>query len=207
MFGEGAINYVGEEKVPDFYCSICNQIYFDESVKQIFNGSSSFSQKEIYDYIVSHKIPGKNMGYDEYLYGLDFSNSTQILTLFKSEDVDSFEFMDVDLDKTHLILMGMTSEVSTLGWILTGAAFAAAVAAAVVATIATAGSASPVIIAAVGALLTSSKVILLSAIGGAVFGGITSTTISGLEYLRPIIIEKDSEYFGAIKCDHVVTLF
>ncbi len=208
MFGEGTINYAGSEKVPDFYCSICNQIYFDSSVKEIFDGSDTFSQKKLYDYIVANKVPGKDIEYDEYLYGLNFSDSNQILELFEPEpeNVDSFEFMDINLDRAHLIIMGMTNDVSTLGWVVTGAIATAAVAAGVVAIVASAGSASPIVIAAVGAILTSSKAILIAAAGGAVFGGITSVAFSGLEYLRPIIIEKDSKAFNTIECDHIVTL-
>lgn len=110
MFGEGQIDYVGSDFLSTgLYCSICSQIAFDSSVKKIFNGDETFSQRGLYDYIVSHKYT-KDQKYDQYMYGLNFSNTDQILQYYQLNG-----FMEVNMNNYNLVLMGITSTRSWIG--------------------------------------------------------------------------------------------
>ncbi len=216
MFGEGKINYVGKERIPDFYCSICSQLYFDSSIKNgIFDGKNSFSQEELYDYIVKNKVKEEGQGYDEYLYGIDFTKGEDLISHLAEEEGEKVikqqvGFMNINLSKPHIIMMGITSDVNILSWIIIGTGAVASVIATGGTALCVYGAAAAGALAATaagaGAIIASKVVIIGAGVVGGVFGGIISKGKSGNEYLRPILIEKDSKQFSAIECDHVVTL-
>jgi len=201
MFGEGEINYAGSEVVPDFYCSFCSQIYFDLSVKEIVGGDS-FSQKELYDFITTNKMSEQGEEYDEYLYDLNFSKGSDLIDYLKAED--DINFINVDLDKTHLVMMGITNDVSTIAKAFVAAVVVAGTVAAVGFTISTGGLGGAAL-AGVGALLYTTKAVVIGGIAGAYFSGLIVPGKSGNDYLRPMFIEKTPEQFGQFKCEHILT--
>ena len=59
---------------PNLYCSICDQISFDNSVADIFpNGQ--IDKKDFYDYLSKTNASGKDISYLDYLDGIKDSNS------------------------------------------------------------------------------------------------------------------------------------
>lgn len=196
MFGEGKIDYIGSEFVPDFYCSMCSTIYFDSSVKEIF-GADNFSQKELYDFMVNNNMSSNNkLGYDQYLYqGIDLKNSQQFLDSIENEySGKNAGFPLVNLDSTYVILMGIWSKTSTLSWVGLGVG---------------------IVLIAPFALFSITGAIIAVTVTGATYGaseaidyfysGTSLVGDSGLEYLRPVLVEKRSEYFDAYKCEHILT--
>ena len=103
MFGEGKVNYAGSEVDPKLYCSLCSQIAFDDSVKNLFGNQDSFDKKNLYDYLAKTKR-SDGQTYLGYLNLQGFEGY-------------SGEYGEVDLTKQHYSLMGITSDVSTWGWI------------------------------------------------------------------------------------------
>ena len=101
MFGEGKINYVGSDLIPQNYCSICDQVSFDDSVQEIF-GSSTFDKKNFY----------------EYLENTEKSDGTSYLDYFGLKGFSGYSgnFGTVSLAKQHYIAMSITSDVNKWGW-------------------------------------------------------------------------------------------
>jgi hypothetical protein len=180
MFGEGKINYVGSELVPDLYCSICSDIYFDSSIKDIIG--EGVSQKEFYQYLSNINYSNQGNSYYKYIFGRDY------------EEINA-QFENFDVNKKYIILMGSTSEVSVFGWV----AGAVAVGVVVGASVATGGLAL-IPLTTVGVVGAG-----IGAAAGGLFSGIVSYGLSGLSYLRPVIVEKDSDHFSAYKCKHIIT--
>lgn len=179
MFGEGKINYVGSEIIPDLYCSICSQIAFDDSTKDILGGE--IQREEFYSYLSEKKVVGKDQTYAQYLFG-----TNDISTLYDGE------FGRINLDAQQYVLMGVTSEVSGLGW---GLAVGGAVA-----LIAWTPVIGPVAGLVTGLILTT---------GGTTAGYFIGPTIlgdSGQEFISPLIVETNSEEFKALGCESITTL-
>lgn len=188
MFGEGKINYVGADMFDKLYCSICDQIVFDVSVKKIFD-SNNFSRDELYDYLVKNNV-SSGISYSEYFFNID--------------DFENFsEWGDlgvINLDKSYYVLTGMTSDISTLGWALTGAAVAAG---ATVYTIVTGGAGW----AAVGII----SVGVSAGIGGVATGTVTHFVAPmiqnalGTKSIPPSLIEIGSEEYEGLGCERIST--
>jgi len=103
MYGEGEINYIGGIEIQKkLYCSICSQVAFDESIKELFEGKNTFSQKEIYDYLYSTKMPGKEINYSDYLFSAAKKPSN---------------FRNVNLNEQYFILMGILPEKNRNAWL------------------------------------------------------------------------------------------
>jgi len=192
-FGEGKVDYVGKDLTKNLYCSICSQIYFDNSLKDISElGSMELEQKELYDFLTVEKAK-EGQTYAEYLYGTN--NLEDIEETLKSNNV---EFGTISLDKQQYIMMGITSKVSKLKWVGIG-------------TIIVAGE-----IAFWWAPITPGKLTLITGIislsSGLVAGtggywvGATVLGDSGNEYLSPSIVPVNSDVFGKLKCEKVETL-
>lgn len=193
MYGQGKLNYIGSDTLPKLYCSFCSQIAFDSSVKKIFNGDS-FNKQEFYNYMSLTNMTGKDETYSEYIYGTNnFSKE------YKGD------FGKVNLNKQYYSLIGITSDVSTLGWVGIGAGLATA-------SLLTGG---------IGALSFSAVAITSTtggAIGGLVFspiaGSISRTdgaTLvapvkkeeSGNDFVLPSLIEVGSQQFNALGCQEI----
>jgi len=77
MFGEGKINYVGKDFKSNLYCSICTQLAFDDSLRDI-----EISEKEFYQYLEDNEI-SEGKSYLKYLFDLD--NVEQLEESFSEE--------------------------------------------------------------------------------------------------------------------------
>lgn len=189
MFGEGKINYVGADMFDKLYCSICDQIVFDASVKKIFD-SDNFSRVEFYNYLVKNNV-SSGISYSKYFFNID--------------DFESFsgwgELGAINLDKPYYILTGMTSDISTLGWIFNVGA-GAAIGAAAIALIPFSGGTSAGFYAA---LVVGAK----AGVAGAITGGIVVAPIvkglSGNDFIPPSLIEIGSEEYDSLKCERIST--
>jgi hypothetical protein len=105
MFGEGAVNYAPTKFWEKIYCSICDQVRFDESVKKEIFKSNTLSQEKLFKYLSETKMGDQKLTYSEYLYG--FSD----LKTFKEEMRKSKKgFMDLDLDKHYYLMMGIVGD-------------------------------------------------------------------------------------------------
>jgi len=126
MFGEGKVDYVGKDFIKrDNYCSICSQIAFDDSLKDIKDeeGNSIFtedkiSQDELYNYISVTPIPDKEINYAEYIFGTNDVNSlkNQVLVGEDGTETTATTFGTIDLNKQYFVIMGITSEIAGKGW-------------------------------------------------------------------------------------------
>jgi hypothetical protein len=89
MFGEGKIDYIGKELLAkNLYCSLCAQVVFDDSVKEIIE-SGEIDKQDFYQYLETEKVSGKDISYWNYLYeegghikiSADISRENTLLTL------------------------------------------------------------------------------------------------------------------------------
>jgi len=210
MFGEGNLNYVGDDWKHNNYCSICSQIAFDDSVKKIESFSlGELDKDELYDYLSSEKIEGKDITYAEYLFGFND------LDVLKQEALEQQgvggTFGKADLDKYHYVVMGIVSDIGWTNWIGSGAAGGAVVGGAIIGAIALSNPVNWV----AGALI----------VGGAIAGGggvgaggkilsdainpeISAITVQGAEnkFMAPTFIEVNSDKFKALDCEKIETL-
>lgn len=185
MFGEGKINYVGAEFIAARYCSICSQIFFDDSVKEIQdnNGNKIFAkgeidQKALYEYLAKTKIPNKDISYLDYLVGLQ--NSQAIEDSLKSKNSG---FGKINIGKYYVVVMGISSAVDATGWAVAGGAVGTLF--------------CPIIGTAIGAII------------GYLGGPMVGTAIkgeSGKAYLSPTIIEANSASYDSLKCEGIKSL-
>jgi hypothetical protein len=184
MFGEGKIDYSPSTTFPENYCSLCSQIAFDPSVYSLFGGSKNFSMKDFYQYLSMTKMSG-GQTYEEY---------------FLLNGILSYQgnFGSVDMTKEYYALMGITSKMSKVGWIIGGAVALGAIAS----------------IPLTGGL---SLIAIGTAAGGAVIGGaagyVASTYLlapsvkgpSGNYYIPPSLIQVNSAQFRALNCSDITT--
>ena len=193
MFGEGKINYVRDEAFSNLYCSICSQVAFDDSLVKIFpNGQ--IDQDELYNYMETNNYSNSNT-YFEYLYGRG-STYGAIRQQLQSQGVT---FKPIDFSKQYYSMMGITSDVSTLGWVA-GAAILGG------------GLVLGIAMLPIGA--TAWGVSTLAGVayfgGGATAGGTIAglfvTGESGDDYLSPSIIEANSPEFKSLDCKSITTL-
>ncbi len=179
VFGEGKINYVGEDIIPGMYCSICSQIAFDDSLNEIIE-SGELDKEEFYQYMNLKNMTGNDETYLEYL-GLENYY----------ENLDR-EFGMIDFDKQYYVLTGMNSDVSTWGYVAVGAAVVGGIA---FAPFTFGGSAGFV----AGTLL---------AVGGGTAGYFVAPVVQGEvgnRIISPSLIEANSEEFEGLDCKSITT--
>lgn len=188
MFGEGKVNYIGKDLLPNLYCSMCSQIAFDDSVNSIFGGAS-FSKDEFMNYLTLKNMSNSEKTYSQYLY--DSNNIQEILSKFESSSgVSTKTFGTVYLDRTYYALTAITSDISNVGWVASGVL----VGGAVTLTFVTGG------------------------IGGVIIGGIIGGTAagtgyhflapviqgeSGNDFIPPVLIEANSDDFNSLECSEI----
>jgi hypothetical protein len=190
MFGEGEINYVGKDTIPEFYCSICSQIAFDDSIYgeegRIFE-EGEFEKREFYRYLFEEEFSDGET-YSQYLYGTSsFESFEGFLT---SNDL---EFGIVDLTNQYYVLTGMTGEINSI----VGAGIGAI--SATIFTVATGG---------IGALGSIGALVAIGGVGAA--GGFFLTpvveSVFGYKYIPPVLLEVNSEEFESLDCKSITTL-
>ena len=199
MFGEGKINYVGKKLTQRLHCSLCSQIAFDDSIDEDFFENREINQREFYDYMANNNVSGKEINYLEYLQEIE-----QVSVIEQTLAEEGSEFGKIDLDNRYYVMMGVYNDVSVSNWVVVGTVIAggtAGIIAAIVASPATGFTslgAIPSIIFAVS-----------SATAGGIGGGYVGTTRkgeSGNEYLRPTLVEVNSDVFKTFNCADIQTL-
>jgi hypothetical protein len=206
MFGEGRVNYVGDDLTHNNYCSICSQIYFDEGLRSI--AGEKISKDGLYKFLENNKIDETNT-YAEYLFG------SKDLDVLKKESLEKYgvgSFGDIEIGDQYFVMVGITSEVGLWNWVGIGVGGgSAAVGAAVVSAIVF--GTTPV-----GWVAGLTIIGLSAGAGGAVGVGIGDTiepeiatiTLEGRgidnKFMAPTIIEANSEKFNALNCESILTL-
>jgi len=201
MFGEGKVDYIGDGLTKNNYCSICSQILFDNSLESVEGvNDNKISKDELYDYLAINKKPGDEITYSEYLLGTkDIGGIRQ--EFFDNEGVDTFG--NIDVGKQFFVVMGITNEVTTTGWVIAGAA----------------GAGLGLLIASnpIG-WVTGGLVLGVGSLGAAIGGAaaveniephIVAVTIPGKgidnSFLSPTVVEANSEKFEALNCEEILT--
>ena len=179
MFGEGKVNYVGEDVIPGMYCSICSQIAFDDSVNDIIE-SGELDKKEFYQHLYEKNMSSGDETYLEYL---------GLVGYYEGFDA---EFTNIDLDKQYYVLTGMNSDVSTWGYVAGGAA--------IVGAIAFTPFIGPTAGIAVGSLLVA---------GGGTAGYFVAPIVQGRvgnRIISPSLIEVNSKEFDGLDCKEIANI-
>jgi hypothetical protein len=128
MFGEGKIDYIGKNWFKkDNYCSICSQIGFDNSVKEISGIGEEIDKDKFYDYLSKTPMEAGGINYAEYFFRTNDLNRLKAQRLEGEDGTTTLArtFGTLDLDKQHFILVGITSEIQGRVWrIVAGGAVA-----------------------------------------------------------------------------------
>ncbi len=207
-FGEGETNYISSGLTKNNYCSICSQIKFDKSLRNIKeNGKEVFTNGEInknqlYNYMNTNNVTGKKITYIKYLFG----TNTNLEKLEKEilDRTKTTNFGNIKIGTSSFVVMGIVNKVSKTGWVLgAGAVGAVAIgciftvgACAAVATIA--GAVSGAGAGLLGALIYQSSVPEI--------GALFVKGRSGNLFMSPTIQEMNSNKFKELNCKNVVTL-
>ena len=193
-FGEGKVDYAGDDLTKNNYCSICSQIYFDDSLESLEGvGDKKISKDELYDYLTKNNY-SNDQTYSQYLLG------TNDLSLLKSQG----SFGNIEIGKQYFNVMGITSSVGWVEWSGVGAGLGSVVIGAVWAL-----SGPPGWIA--GGLIIST---------GAIIGGVGGTQVfeaseseigaivvdgRGIDNKFMIPTLQDPDKFKALNCEEILT--
>ena len=192
MFGEGEVNYVGSDFKEKLYCSICSQIAFDNSLRDIFS-EGVISEEEFYIYMQNNNISGQDYSYLGYLYAID--DMQTVRNILSEQGVN---FGEINLNQEYYAMVGIISEKSTFKRVLLGVGVGAVVVAGALLTPITGGAS---LVSTAGILFTT---------GGAVAGGsimgFTGEGPTGEKFLKPMLIEVNSEEFRDLDCKSIETL-
>jgi hypothetical protein len=200
-FGEGEIDYVGDKISKKNYCSICSQLAFDNSLKNIEGFESGvISKDELYDYLFKNEY-SEGMTYSQYMFGTnDINKLKQQILDNQNLANDVVTFGEIEIGKQYYVVMGIVSELSTWKLVLLGASVG-------VVTI-------PFIGWVGGAIIVA---------GGGIAGGTVGDDVSSFfkpeigaiivkgngidnSFMAPTIQEIDSDKFNALDCTNVLTL-
>jgi hypothetical protein len=197
MFGEGKINYVGDDFTKNNYCSICSQIMFDDSLGEIPGIDWEISKDKLYDYLSTKNMSNNEMTYAEYIFG------TNDLNVLRQKALEEYgtgaTFGKIDLGKQYFVIMGITSETNNWKWVALGTAAVAAVVTIPLSVIPT--------------------ILIVGVAGGAGAGAgifadsqdveIASILVEGRgvsnQFMAPTILEVDSNKFDSLSCEEIVT--
>ncbi|MCW8965124.1 MAG: hypothetical protein OQK82_00345 [Candidatus Pacearchaeota archaeon] len=208
MFGEARIDYVGGKFEKDNYCSICTQVYFDDSLSNIESVGDSIDKEGLYKFLQNKKYDESN-NYTDYLFGVSTIDKIKAKAL---EVNDKTTLGKIEVGKHYFVVTGITSEVSLWSWTGKGAAYGGAFAfgGAVIGTIALASN--PV------GWVTGIALVGTGAGAGTVVGtikdlvdpeiSIISVNGRGVDnnFMAPTIVEANSERFNALNCEEILTL-
>lgn len=207
MFGEGGVDYVSNDLNKNNYCSICSQVFLDNSLDSA-NGikDSTISLDGLYDYMSKTKMSNSENTYLQYIFGTnDLAGLKQRIS--QSPDAKgATSFGDITPGKTYLIVMGITSGVSTWEWTGVGAAAGALSAGVAIAAI---GS-NPIGWIAGAAIFIGE--VAAGNIGGPSLASepsIVAITLNGKgisnKFMAPTIVEADSAKFASLNCKDILT--
>lgn len=202
MFGEGNVDYVGSKTTKKNYCSICSQIAFDDSLKKIKGISDGkISKDELYNYLAEKNVSGEGYTYSQYIFG---TNNLEQLKQASSQIKGPATFGTIEAGKPFFIVTGITSGVGVLDWTAIGTGVG----------IAAAGVLTLTPIGWVGLGVTAITTAIVSGTGGYVFSEATEPEISAIvmkgkgvdnNFMRPTVIEADSDRFKALNCEEILT--
>lgn len=209
QFGEGKVNYVGDDLTKNNQCSICSQILFDDSLKTILSVSDEGSEEVqevdkiskdgLYDYLSKNIRPGGDITYLEYLLNTrDIEGIKR--EFFEKEGVDSFG--NIDIGKQFFVVTGITKGVSDVKWI---------VASAIGGTLAALFVTSNPIGWVTGAVLFGVAGASAAEIGESEYlePHIGAIIIDGIgvknKFMSPTIVEVNSRKFEALNCEQILT--
>lgn len=199
MFGEGKIDYVGKDYFKkDNYCSICDQVLFDDSLRDLEGvKDDKISKDALYDYMGKTKVKGKEITYSKYIYGTDNINQIKVgLSTSQGKDVS---FGSIQVGKQYINVMGITGVVAGRGWKIA----AATVAGVIVAFI-------PVVGTALTGFIAGAIIVGAGEYGTTLSPEVGAITVKGNgidnEFMAPTIIEVDSNEFKALNCYDIETL-
>ena len=196
MFGEGKVEYIGKDFTKSNHCSICSQIYFDDSLEALEGiENKKISKDELYEYMTKNEY-SKDRTYAYYLFG------TNDLSIFKEQG----SFGNIEIGKQYFNVMGITSEVKNVWGSSLGAGGVAYTAVGLlnlfalgppgwIAGIIVVGSAT----ATAGALTISD--LIEPEIGAIVVQG------NGIDnqFMAPTLQEAESDKFKALNCEEILT--
>ncbi len=207
MFGEGKIDYVGDKISKANYCSICSQIAFDDSVKNIGDEEGNLvfedgkiNQDDFYAYLAQTPISEGSETYAEYFFGTnDITGLKNQVLGMEDNEKDVGTFGTIDLDEQYFVVMGITSEIGNT-YKLIGAGV---VVLAFLTPIGWVGGAV-VVSAGIGTTVVGDDVAELfePKIAAIVVKG------DGVEnsFMAPTLIEAKSETFEILNCKDIVSL-
>lgn len=213
MFGAGSVNYIGDDLTHNNYCSICSQVYFDNSLKDIKSfENGKISKDSLYNFLAENQY-SEDKTYAQFIFGTnDVDGLKQQVAGSDSNTLDAVSFGNIDVGKRYFVVMGITSQVSFLKW-------------------AGVGAGSGAVLGGIGAFLILSNpvgwvggaIVAASAVVGGVAGGTGGTDVGGYFnpeiaaitvqgrgidniFMAPTIQEVNSEKFDALNCEDVLTL-
>ncbi|MCK5624540.1 hypothetical protein KAI04_01740 [Candidatus Pacearchaeota archaeon] len=203
MFGEGTIDYVGDKAKESNYCSICSQIAFDDSMKEIEEFDlGKINQDELYTYLAKTPLSENKETYAEYFFN---TKDMELLKTSISENINNSEaietFGTINLDEQYFVITGITSEIgNTYKWI--GGI-----------TIGVGVITLPFTGLIAGAIVVSTGI--GTVIGGDDLAGLFEPKIAAItvegdgvenEFMAPTIIEARSETFKLLNCKDILTV-
>lgn len=206
-YGEGKLDYIGNDFTSDSYCSICSQVAFDNSLEKIFPPATIRSEEiagqsannteiywridkiDFYNYLANTNVSGKDVTYLNYFLGID--NTKNISDVLKANNA---EFGTINLEDRYIVVMSEFSKVGPLQDVIIG----------------------------IGKGLKLFVVLPIPVIGGPLAMSIIASTLttpgktsllgtviegeSGHYYLTPTLLEANSEDYNQLKCADVNTL-
>ncbi len=204
MFGEGKVNYVTDTMKKNNYCSICAQVLFDNSLNEIEGMEENINKDEFYNYLSMTPLPEGEMNYAEYFLGTnDINKLKEELSNKADKEVG---FGTIKIGEQYFIVMGITSEVNTIGWVIRGAALGGVV----VVGLATFGVGT----ASFAAVLVGDIAAGVIGAGGAGIADMISPKIGAImvdgdgiknKFMTPTIQGANSEEFKALNCEEILT--
>lgn len=191
QFGAGEIDYIGSEAFGGKnYCSLCSNVRFDESLKEIFPDGEIDKDDFYKNYLKDTKMPGQEETYSEYLLGLKDPSS---LIGQGNEEGTATTFGKINLGNNSFILTGIASETSIATWVVAGVLGGAVLAIALPGLLTVGG----ILIVAGGGL---------GALGAGTLYAVTVEGASGNNYISPAIIELGSPEYFSLQCSDIKSI-
>ena len=201
MFGEGKVEYVGKDFTKNNYCSICSQIYFDDSLENLEGiEDKKISKDELYNYLAENNY-SKDQTYSQYLLG------TNDLSQFKSQG----SFGNIEIGKQYFNVMGITSGVGNPWTASLGAGAAAYTAIGIFKTFIVSATTSGPPGWVAGLIVVGTAAITAGAleISDLIEPEIGAIVVDGRgidnKFMIPTLQEADSDKFKALNCEEILT--
>jgi len=199
-FGEGKVDYVGKDYFfKDKYCSICSQIYFDDSLENLEGvEDKKISKDELYDYLIKNDY-SKDQTYSQYLLGTNDLGGLKKQIIENENNAEKIgTFGEIEIGKQYFNVMGIISERTNAVEIGIGVGVGVA---GVVVALTPVGWVGGAIIVVGSAALGGGAGIGVSEIAALTTGG------QGIdnEFMAPTLVEAESDKFKALNCYEILT--